>query len=208
MPGLQAQTCSSLPSQSNCCWVVQFLKSYPLPRVKSLLPPRESTAVSIAGVQQLLGKRNSGNVTVHYTNSKNGYTKWLFCLAWVGMGLHCRHWTALDQQHPPQPRQNPCPIARLRGPYSGSAPVSCQGVCLSSCLGSRLGLLTACSSLHSPLRIYTGIRVVLRMDSSVRWANGLINWATPSPQGRPAIDESFRLPVLDPDVKIGLFVCF
>ena len=34
-------------------------------------------SISIAGVQQLLGKRNSGNVTVHYTNSKNGYTKWL-----------------------------------------------------------------------------------------------------------------------------------
>ena len=33
-------------------------------------------SISIAGVQQLLGKRNSGNVTVHYTNSKNGYTKW------------------------------------------------------------------------------------------------------------------------------------
>ena len=36
-----------------------------------------ANSISIAGVQQLLGKRNSGNVTVHYTNSKNGYTKWL-----------------------------------------------------------------------------------------------------------------------------------
>ena len=37
-------------------------------------------SISIAGVQQLLGKRNSGNVTVHYTNSKNGYTKWFRCV--------------------------------------------------------------------------------------------------------------------------------
>ena len=42
-------------------------------RVCCLLGVNSST---IAGVQQLLGKRNSGNVTVHYTNSKNGYTKW------------------------------------------------------------------------------------------------------------------------------------
>ena len=30
------------------------------------------------------------------------------------------------------------------------------------------------------------------MDSSVQWANGLINWATPSPQGRPMSQSDFR----------------
>ena len=30
------------------------------------------------------------------------------------------------------------------------------------------------------------------MDSSVQWADGLINWATPSPQGRPMSQSDFR----------------
>ena len=38
----------------------------------------------------------------------------------------------------------------------------------------------------------TGIHVAYTMDSSVSWANGLINWATPSPQGRPMSQSDFR----------------
>ena len=53
----------------------------------------------------------------------------------------------------------------------------------------------------------TGIRVVLRMDSSVRWANGLINWATPSPQGRPMSRFDFRSWTRTLKL-VCLFVCF